>query len=86
MACTKKDVTYKDIVSGIEGDEDTYHYYCPKGKEKYKGGLSAGAIAGIVIACLVVVGVIVFCICYFLVCKKGGCNKKSSSPVEPMKA
>ena len=38
-------------------------------------GLSAGAIAGIVIACVVVVGVIVFCIVWFVVLKKGCCCK-----------
>ena len=37
------------------------------------GGLSAGAIAGIVIACVVVVGVIVFCVIWFVVLKKGCC-------------
>ena len=40
------------------------------------GGLSAGAIAGIVIACAVVVGVVVFCIVWFVVLKKGCCCGK----------
>ena len=40
------------------------------------GGLSAGAIAGIVIACVVVVGVVVFCIVWFVVLKKGCCCGK----------
>ena len=37
------------------------------------GGLSAGAIAGIVIACVVVVGVVIFLIVWFVVLKKGCC-------------
>ena len=72
----------------------SYVYYCPLGKQLYgddsdgsddsAGGsrkLSAGAIAGIVIACVVVVGAIVFCVCYFLVCKK---RKSSQAPVQVM--
>ena len=43
-------------------------------------GLSAGAIAGIVIACVVVVGIIVFCIVWFAVLKKGCCGSKSEAP------
>ena len=44
-------------------------------------GLSAGAIAGIVIACVVVVGIVVFCIVWFVVLKKGCCcSKKVSNP------
>ena len=78
----EKQETYKSFYGETES-EITYTYYCPKGKQKYGGGLSAGAIAGIVIACVVVVGVAVFCICYFLVCKKG-CAKKSQTPVQQM--
>ena len=47
-------------------------------------GLSAGAIAGIVIACVVVVGVVVFCIVWFVVLKKGCCcgNGSKNSDAE----
>ena len=39
-------------------------------KEDEKGGLSAGAIGGIIFACIVVVGVTAFCIVWFVVLKK----------------
>ena len=44
-------------------------------------GLSAGAIAGIVIACVVVVGIAVFCIIWFVVLKKScASGKKDEEP------
>ena len=47
-------------------------------------GLSAGAIAGIVIACVVVVGVVVFCIVWFVVLKKScPCKGGSKDQQEP---
>ena len=42
--------------------------------EEDPDGLSAGAIAGIVIACVVVVAVVVFCVVWFVVLKKGCCG------------
>lgn len=51
VECKEKYGTYKLIIAGIEnGQVGTYYYYCPKGKQRYSGDLSAGAIAGIVIA------------------------------------
>ena len=44
-----------------------------------EGGLSAGAIAGIVIACVVVVALIAFSVYWFAFRKKKVCNEKSSS-------
>lgn len=66
----EEEKTYKVISEGEEEDiYAPYFYYCPKGEEKYKAGLSGGAIAGIVIACVVVVAAIALCVVFF-VCKK----------------
>ena len=56
VACKERDSTetYERTWLG-ETTLAPYFYYCPKGQEKYKKGLSGGAIAGIVIGCVVVV-------------------------------
>lgn len=75
VACKERDSTetYERTWLG-ETTLAQYFYYCPKGQEKYKKGLSGGAIAGIVIGCVVADAAIAAAISFIIIRRRRKCR------------